>query len=119
MTDDAPTRRRFPDCAFDPPVVAEVAGALAREWDARGRILRAAVADAADDPLRPHSYAAIAHVVCGIVAAGGSQADVLSYLRGEEESLFGEARSTGQQRGAVALAAWTATGRDRRDAEMR
>ena len=44
--------------------------------------------------------------VCGILAAGGSAAEVRGYLRREEEGLLGEARSEGPTRGSIAATAW-------------
>jgi hypothetical protein len=110
-------RRRFPANAFDPAVVEEVAQSLASSWDHDGAILRAAQALVDPrNPARPRNYGDYARAVIGFIAAGGSQAEISRFLRQEEETLLGAQRTTGHARWTVARAAWTATGRDRRDA---
>jgi hypothetical protein len=92
--------------AFDPAILARVEALLARDWDADGAIVRAAADAAPMDGARPRSLAAYAAAVCGILAAGGSEAEVMGYLRREEEYLVDQPRTEGTERAAIAGAAW-------------
>jgi hypothetical protein len=99
----------FPRDAFEDETVGAVATLLHDVWDPSGRL--AAAAARRRDPSAPRSYDDFALVLCGMAAAGASQAAVLGYLRREEEALAGAAVTTGHERGAVARGVWRAVGR--------
>ena len=105
------TSAAFPAGAFDGPVIAEVVALLTTTWDRNGRIIRNAASRRGQDSSLPKSYSEYAMVLCGIAAAGGSQAAVMGYLRQEEEALLGASISTGKERGAVSRGVWKAVGR--------
>lgn len=94
--------------AFDPAIVAAIAAVLQSHWDADGALLRAASANASVDATAPSTYLAFATAIAGLLAAGGSEAEVSRYLRLEEERLLGVARSTGHTRWPIARFAWRA-----------
>jgi len=83
--------------AADPGVIAEVATQLAATWDPNGEFT------APDGERTAESHA---RTVVGILGTGQNEAAVMGYLRYAEEQALGEARSTGQQRNAIAKAAW-------------
>jgi hypothetical protein len=94
--------------AFEPAVLAEVAQLLATHWDWDGALVRGAQQVETPDPWQPRSLDEYALAVCGILAAGGPEAQVMGYLRREEEKLLGAARTTGEERSELARAAWRA-----------
>lgn len=94
--------------AFDPAVVAEVRDLLARYWDPDGALAGAARALETPDLAQPRSIADYALAICGMLAAGGAEADVSAFLRREEAKLLGEPRSTGHTRMPLARACWRA-----------
>jgi hypothetical protein len=94
--------------AFDPTIVAAIAGVLRSHWDQDGALARAAVASLSQDQTLPKTYEAFATAIAGLLAAGGSEAEVSRYLRLEEERLLGAARSTGHTRWPIARFAWRA-----------
>jgi hypothetical protein len=106
--------RKFPADAFDSAAMVEVVDLLATLWDPNGEIVSAAVSRCDKDSVEPRSCSDYAKVICGIAAAGGSQASLMGYLRREEEELFGTARTTGSERSAVARGVWKAVGRQTR-----
>lgn len=87
-------------------VIAQVEALLARMWDPSGDLVRTAASANPLDNGRPRTLAEFAAAVCGMLGAGGSEAEVRGYLRREELALWTEARSDGQQRAAIAGAAW-------------
>ena len=89
-----------------PDIVEKVEELLARDWDPDGAIARAARDIVPYDDARPSSLRDYAAAVCGLLAAGGSAAEVRGYLRRVEEELLGEARSEGPTRGSIAVTAW-------------
>jgi hypothetical protein len=94
--------------AFDPAVVSEVRDLLACYWDPDGALAGAARALETRDLAQPRSIADYALAICGILAAGGAEADVSGFLRREEAKLLGEPRSTGHTRMPLARACWRA-----------
>lgn len=102
------TPRYHGRAAFDPEIVATIAGVLKSHWDADGALLEAASAHASVDATAPSTYLAFATAIAGMLAAGGSEAEVSRYLRLEEERLLGVARSTGHTRWPIARFAWRA-----------
>jgi hypothetical protein len=102
---------KFPTDAFEPQVIAEAARVIAATWDPSGQVLRAAHLKRPIDAVEPRSYSDYARVLCGIAAAGGSQAAVMGYLRTEEETLLGQVVTSGSDRGAAARGVWKAVGR--------
>jgi hypothetical protein len=84
--------------AFDPAILAAIANVLQSHWDADGALQRAASA----------TYLEFATAIAGLLAAGGSEAEVSRYLRLEEERWLGAARSTGKTRWPIARFAWRA-----------
>lgn len=94
--------------AFDPAIVAAIAGVLQSHWDADGALLLAAATNASVDITAPSTYLAFATAIAGLLAAGGSEAEVSRYLRLEEERLLGAARTTGHTRWPIARFAWRA-----------
>jgi hypothetical protein len=105
------TEMKFPADAFGPTVIAEAARVIAATWDPSGQVLSAALVKRPLDAAEPRSYSDYAIVLCGIAAAGGSQAAVMGYLRTEEETLLGKVVSSGSDRGAAARGVWKAVGR--------
>ena len=89
-----------------PDIVEKLEALLARDWDADGELVRAARDIVPYDDARPNTLRDYAAAVCGILAAGGSAAEVRGYLRRVEEELLGEARSEGPTRGSIAVTAW-------------
>lgn len=98
---------KFPANAFEPAIVEAVATQLRLEWDASGALARDEVLDglAPNAYFHEHSLA-----ICAIAAAGGSQAEVLRYLRVEEETRLGSAVTSGHTRGAIAKYLWQIMG---------
>ena len=94
--------------AFEPAVLAEVRDLLARYWDPDGVIAAGAHALATRDLAQARSIADYALAVSGMLAAGGSEADVSGFLRREEAKLLGEPRSSGHTRVPLARACWRA-----------
>lgn len=94
--------------AFEPDVVAEIAELLVRYWDPDGAVTGAARALESRDLAQPRSIADYALAVCGILAAGGTEADVSGFLRREETKVLGEPRSRGHTRMPLARACWRA-----------
>lgn len=83
--------------AADPAVIAEVAAQLKSTWDPKGEFTA---------PDGERNTEAHARTVVGILGTGQNEAAVMGYLRYAEEQALGAARSTGQQRKAIAQAAW-------------
>jgi hypothetical protein len=79
--------------AFDPAIVATIAGVLRTQWDPDGALGRAASASTSTDHSLPTTYEEFALAIAGLLAAGGSEAEVSRYLRLEEERLLGAARA--------------------------
>jgi hypothetical protein len=100
------TPRYHGRAAFDPAIVATIAEALRVHWDPDGALADAAAAMAASDDSSPATYEQFALAIAGLLAAGGSEAEVSRYLRLEEERLLGAARSTGRIRWPIARFAW-------------
>src|ERR1700722_6174267 len=94
--------------AFDAAAVQTIAAALQAQWDADGELERAAVAHGSVDETAPRTYADFALAIAGLLAAGGSEAEVSGYLRREEVRLLGAPRSTGKVRWPIAKLAWRA-----------
>jgi hypothetical protein len=94
--------------AFEPAMLAQVTELLARYWDPDGVIAAAALAFETRDLAQARSIADYALAVCGMLAAGGSEADVSGFLRREEAKLLGEPRSSGHTRVPLARACWRA-----------
>jgi hypothetical protein len=94
--------------AFDAGVVTKIATALQMQWDPDGLLLHAAAHAQSDDHTLARTYHDFALAIAGLLAAGGSEAEVSGYLRREEERLLGEARSTGAIRWPLARLAWRA-----------
>ena len=92
--------------AGSPLVIAQVEAVLARAWDPDGELVKAAMSVNPSDHGRLRTLAEFAAAVCGMLGAGGSEAEVSGYLRREEEAVWEEARTTGDQRAAIAGAAW-------------
>jgi hypothetical protein len=92
--------------AFEPAVVGEVKALLLRYWDPDGVLSAAARELESRDLAQARSIADYAMAVCGMLAAGGTEADVSGFLRGEEAKLLGEPRSTGHTRMPLARACW-------------
>jgi hypothetical protein len=89
--------KHYARAAADPHVIAEVAQQLAATWDPAGEFR------APDGERTALSHA---RTIVGILGTGQNEAAVMGYLRFAEEAALGEARSTGQQRSAIAKAAW-------------
>ena len=89
--------------AFEPAVIDEVVRLLETVWDPSGKII-AAVARKPNkaNPYQPRSYRGYALVLCAMAAASSSEAEMMGYLRREEEEFCGAAVTTGHERGAVA-----------------
>jgi hypothetical protein len=104
----SPFPRYHARLAFDPAVVAEVRDLLACYWDPDGALAGAARALETRDLAQPRSIAEYALAICGILAAGGAEADVSGFLRHEEAKLLGAARTTGHTRMPLARACWRA-----------
>jgi hypothetical protein len=102
------TPRYHGRAAFDPTIVAAIAGVLRSHWDQDGALARAAEASLSEDQTLPKTYEAFATAIAGLLAAGGSEAEVSRYLRLEEERLLGASRSTGHTRWPIARFAWRA-----------
>ena len=94
--------------AFDPTIVSAIAGVLRSHWDQDGALARAAAASVSHDQTLPKTYEEFATAIAGLLAAGGSEAEVSRYLRLEEERLLGASRSTGHTRWPIARFAWRA-----------
>jgi hypothetical protein len=94
--------------AFDAAVVATIAAALQKQWDPDGALLAAAATLGSNDTTVPRTYSDFALAIAGLLAAGGTEAEVSGYLRREEERLLGAARSTGKVRWPIATLAWRA-----------
>lgn len=94
--------------AFDPAVIAQVSELLARYWDPDGMLARAAGKVETHDLAQPRTIADYALAICGMLDAGGGEADVSGFLRREESKLLGEPRSTGHTRMPLARACWRA-----------
>jgi hypothetical protein len=94
--------------AFDPTIVAAIAGVLRSNWDQDGELARAASTNLSPDDTLPKTYEAFATAIAGLLATGGSEAEVSRYLRLEEERLLGAARSTGHTRWPIARFKWRA-----------
>lgn len=97
--------KKSPDSehAFEPAVVAEVVRLLETVWDPSGQII-AAVARKPNkaNPHQPRTYRDYAFVLCAMAAASSSEAEMMGYLRREEEEFCGAAVTTGHERGTVA-----------------
>lgn len=87
-------------------VIAQVEALLARAWDPNGELVSAARLSDSRDHGRPRTLAEFAAAVCGILGAGGSEAEVSGYLRREEAALWELPRTQGTERAAIAGAAW-------------
>lgn len=103
MTDDELAGR-----AFDPDSIARVRAILAERWDRDGRIAAAAAVRREPDPVLPRRLDDHAVALCGILAAGGTKAEVVEYLRREEEALLGGVRTLPRELGDVGRRAWLA-----------
>ena len=77
--------------AFDAAIVATIGAALQRQWDPDGALLLAATTRDGDDTTVPRTYGDFALAIAGLLAAGGTEAEVSGYLRREEERLLGAA----------------------------
>ncbi len=98
--------------AFRPETLAHAERLLVARWDPDGTIARAMAArPEGPDPTRPRTMADAALEACGILAAGGPEAQVSGYLKREEMALLQEpaddaelvARRERRQRVAAAL----------------
>jgi hypothetical protein len=101
--------------AFDAAVVSKIAAALQTQWDPDGKLLLAAKTGENADTTAPRTYDDFALAIAGLLAAGGSEAEVSGYLRREEDRLLGSPQSTGKVRWPIAKLAWRAVrgiGRD-------
>jgi hypothetical protein len=96
----------FGRAAGSPDVLAAVEALLAAYWDPNGEWQRAVLALAPLDGGRARTLSQHAAAICGLLGAGGSEAEVMGYLRREEEAVWPEARSAGGLRAAIAGAAW-------------
>jgi hypothetical protein len=103
-----PTPRYHGRAAFDEAIVASIASVLQSHWDFDGALQRAATTSLPNDRSLPRTYLEFATAIAGLLAAGGSEAEVSRYLRLEEERLLGTARSTGHTRWPIARFAWRA-----------
>jgi hypothetical protein len=103
--------------AFDAAVVSTIAAALQTQWDPDGTLLLAATTWENEDTTAPRTYDDFALAIAGLLAAGGSEAEVSGYLRREEERLLGAPRSTGKVRWPIAKLAWRAVRGIARDAD--
>lgn len=94
--------------AFTAEAMARVHAILAEQWDGDHALRRAAAGRRDRDPAAPRALDDFTAIVCGILAAGGTKANVVDYLRGEEVALLGGVRSTPRALGDVARQAWLA-----------
>jgi hypothetical protein len=94
--------------AFTETATSAVRDLLAHRWDVDGTLRVAAANRLSDDVLAPRSLDDFTRTVCGILAAGGTLAEVVSFLRGEEGQLLGAPRTPPRELGAIARAAWLA-----------
>ena len=71
---------------------------LALHWDPDGSLRRAmAVRPTMPDPTRPRTLADAGREACGVLAAGGPEADVSGYLRREEVALLAPPEDEAEQ----------------------
>jgi hypothetical protein len=101
--------------AASPTMHARLERLLATHWDPAGTLARALSArPPGPDPTRPRSLGEVARDVAGLLAAGGTEADVGGYLRREELAVLGppideaERDGRGARRGAARAALWRA-----------
>jgi hypothetical protein len=94
--------------AFTETATTAVRALLAHRWDPDGALRAAAVNRLSDDVLAPRTLDDFTRTVCGILAAGGTLAEVVSFLRGEEAELLGAPRTAARELGAIGRAAWLA-----------
>jgi len=99
--------------AFQPETLGQAARLLAACWDPDGALARAmATRPEGPDPTRPRTMADAALESCGILAAGGPEAQVSGYLKREEMALLHEPADDAERvarrerRQGVALALW-------------
>ena len=94
--------------AFTESATSAVRALLAQRWDPDGVLRAAATARQSEDVLAPRTLDDFTRMVCGILAAGGTLAEVVSFLREEEAQLLGAPRTTPRELGAIGRAAWLA-----------
>ncbi|HEU5173209.1 MAG TPA: hypothetical protein VFT96_00530 [Gemmatimonadaceae bacterium] len=94
--------------AFTETATSAVRDLLAHRWDPDGALRGAAANRHSDDVLAPRSLEDFTRTVCGILAAGGTLAEVVSFLRGEEAQLLGATRTPPRELNAIGRAAWLA-----------
>lgn len=104
--------------AFTGTAEARLRSLLGDRWDFDGSLMAAAARRPGDDPVAARSLDDFLRIVSGMLAAGGTRAEVAAFLRDEEAALLGAARSSPRELGLIARAAWlTARGMIDDDAE--
>lgn len=94
--------------AFTETATSAVRDLLAQRWDPDGALRGAAANRHSDDVLAPRNLEDFTRMVCGILAAGGTLAELVSFLREEEVQLLGAPRTPPRELGAIGRAAWLA-----------
>ena len=85
--------RYYARAGGDATAIAQVASLLVMRWDPEGELV------APDSTCDPRAHAV---TVLGILATGPDTARVMRYLREAEERAWGEPRTTGPERHAIA-----------------
>ena len=91
--------RYYARAGGDRTLIASVAAELRTHWDPDGEF------QAPDGEYTAESHAL---AILGILATGGDTAAVKGYLRRAETAALGAARTTSEQRGAMAEGIWRA-----------
>lgn len=92
--------------AFTGTAAARLRSLLHERWDSDGAVVAAAARRPHDDPVAARSLDDFVRVVSGILAAGGTRADVVTFLRDEESALLGAVRTAPRELGSIGRAAW-------------
>lgn len=98
----------IPAQAFTTAAIDRIHALLDAHWSAAPEVCAASAIARAADRAAPRSSADYARVIAGVVAAGGTKAEVAAFLRGEEESLLGAARTAPRELAAIGRGAWLA-----------
>lgn len=94
--------------AFTGPAEARLRSLLRDRWDFDGSVIAAAARRPDADPAAARTLADFVRIVSGMLAAAGTRAEVVAFLRDEEVALLGAARSSPRELGNIARAAWLA-----------